>query len=480
MIVGFSKYGTGDGASPINYLLDSKREGRENNPPELVRGDPKLTKNLINALDFKFKYTSGVLSFAPNEEITQNMENTIIERFEQVAFSGLQQDQYNILWVRHTHAGHHELHFVTPRVELSTGKSLNTKPPGKNTQNHFDLFRSEINAKYGLADPEDPSRKRDFSQPNHEIHITLKAHRKGEKTQEDIKTTLNSYLSEKAVIGEIRGRNDVLEHIQTLDLNIPRQGKDYITVHDPVSNKRFRMKGTLYERDFTPSRTIETAETGRKRDYSKPSREDSERFARKVDELNQRKAQYHRQRYNVSIQKSDQSINLSSRRPLNCDMHDDNARDTPIHTNNVKRPSKRNTEALSTRKNHRSNQINKVCRQSMPRNTGYKIEILRQSKQRKTVSDSNGTLNHDRTRENTNKRITDITERISRNVQEFTKRVQHHFRNEHSTENTIEIIRRATEEYSRTNQNLTESNRKIDQLGKKLNQTKKRTIKLSR
>ena len=131
MIVGFSKHGTGDGASPINYLLNPKREGRENNPPELVRSDPKLTKNLIDALEFKFKYTSGVLSFAPNEEITPSMENTIIERFEQVAFSGLQKDQYNILWVRYTHAGHHELHFVTPRVELSTGKSLNTKPPGK-------------------------------------------------------------------------------------------------------------------------------------------------------------------------------------------------------------------------------------------------------------------------------------------------------------------------------------------------------------
>lgn len=352
-------------ALSIIYSIQ-KKEGRENNPPELVRGDSKLTKNLIDALDFKFKYTSGVLSFAPNEEITQSMENTIIERFEQVAFSGLQQDQYNILWVRHTHAGHHELHFVTPRVELSTGKSLNTKPPGKNTQNHFDLFRSEINAKYGLADPEDPSRKRDFSQPNHEIHIALKAHRKGDKPQEDIKTILNSYLSEKAVLGEIRSRKDVSEHIQTLDLNISRQGKDYITVHDPVSNKRFRMKGTLYERDFTPSRTIETAETGRKRDYSKPSREDSERFARK--------AQYHRQRYNLSIQNTDQSINLSSCSALSCRIHNDNTRDTQTPTNNDKRPSKRNTEALSARKNDRSNQIDEVCCQS---------------KQRKTVFDSN-------------------------------------------------------------------------------------------
>ena len=69
--------------------------------------------------------------------------------------------------MRHTHAGHHELHFITPRVELNTGKSFNIKPPSKIVQQQFDGFRSEINAKYGLADPDDPARKRDLSIPDH-------------------------------------------------------------------------------------------------------------------------------------------------------------------------------------------------------------------------------------------------------------------------------------------------------------------------
>ncbi|MDE9571774.1 relaxase/mobilization nuclease domain-containing protein, partial [Xenorhabdus bovienii] len=83
------------------------------------------------------------------------------DRFEALAFAGLGSDQYNILWVRHSHAGHHELHFVTPRVELSTGKSLNIRPPGEASKRAFDDFRSEINARYGLADPEDPHRVRE-------------------------------------------------------------------------------------------------------------------------------------------------------------------------------------------------------------------------------------------------------------------------------------------------------------------------------
>nr|WP_232221531.1 relaxase/mobilization nuclease domain-containing protein [Desulfovibrio sp. 6_1_46AFAA] len=51
-----------------------------------------------------------------------------------MAFAGLEPDQRNILWVQHSHAGHHELHFVIPRVELSSGKAFNPCPPvGRNT-----------------------------------------------------------------------------------------------------------------------------------------------------------------------------------------------------------------------------------------------------------------------------------------------------------------------------------------------------------
>src|SRR5699024_1086172 len=156
VMVGFSGHGTGGGAGPTEYMTDEKCKGREKEPPEVVRVDPDQTHDLIDSLDCKHKYTSMVLSLAPDENITREMEVAIIDRLDKVAFAGLEPDQYNILWVRHTHAGHHELHFVTPRVELSTGKSLNIKPPGDLAQATFDDFRSEINARYGLADPDDP------------------------------------------------------------------------------------------------------------------------------------------------------------------------------------------------------------------------------------------------------------------------------------------------------------------------------------
>lgn len=290
MIVGFSKHGTGGGKGPINYLTDPKLKDRDISPPEVLRGNPELTRQLIDSLDFKWKYTSGVLSFAPNEKITPEMERAIMDRFESVAFAGLEKDQYCCLWVRHSHAGHHELHFVTPRVELSTGKSLNIKPPGKLAQEHFDDLRSEINARYGLADPDDPDRARAHKPPSHIL--------KGGK--EDIGTALNSIIEQRLVNGLIKSRSDVVEAIQALGINVPRQGKDYITAE--INGKKTRLKGALYERDFDINKAIAGASAARERDYSRPDPKASERAAQRVERHIAARTQYNQNRYRPTNQ----------------------------------------------------------------------------------------------------------------------------------------------------------------------------------
>ena len=252
MIVGFSRHGTGGGGGPVGYVTDKRRPGRENSPPEVLRGSPEATRNLIDSLDFRHKYTSGVLSFAPKEKVTPEMEQAFMDRFEQVAFAGLEADQYNILWVRHTHAGHHELHFVTPRVELGTGKSLNIRPPGDAAKQAFDDLRSEINARYGLADPDDPRRAREIAQPDHELKIAAEALRRGEKPQEDVRLLIDAvFLSQRAAQGLIRSRSDVIEQVSDLGMQVTREGKNYITVSDPQSGQRWRMKGDFMSVSLT-------------------------------------------------------------------------------------------------------------------------------------------------------------------------------------------------------------------------------------
>jgi hypothetical protein len=65
MIVGFSKHGTGGSKGPIQYLTGTHSpDGTRRQPaPVVLRGDPALVGKLIDSLDFKHKYTSGVLGF---------------------------------------------------------------------------------------------------------------------------------------------------------------------------------------------------------------------------------------------------------------------------------------------------------------------------------------------------------------------------------------------------------------------------------
>lgn len=101
MIVGFSKYSKGCGKAPVEYLTSGRNmDGTPRKPfPVVLQGDAKLVQRLIDSLPFMHKYTSGILSFAPGETITPEMERNIMEGFEQAAFAGLQPDQYSILWV---------------------------------------------------------------------------------------------------------------------------------------------------------------------------------------------------------------------------------------------------------------------------------------------------------------------------------------------------------------------------------------------
>ena len=297
MIVGFSKHSTGSGSAVVDYLVDEDRPGREAAKPEVLSGDPELTANLIDTISFKRKYTSGVLSFAPGENIAPKQEQAIMDRFESLAFSGLDKDQYCILWVRHKHAAHHELHFVTPRIELSTCKSLNINPPGTASRKHFDDLRSEINARYGLADPTDPSRAHAVATPDHELKIAAEALRSSSKPPDNMRVLVDQVLSQRALQGLIRSREDVLEHVKDLGFDVARAGKDYITVRDAQSNQRWRLKGALYAADYELGRTLEVSAQARERDYTKPDARAANDFAKRVEQHISTVAKYNQKRY---------------------------------------------------------------------------------------------------------------------------------------------------------------------------------------
>jgi hypothetical protein len=55
-------HGKGSGDMPTNYLTRPDYPGRDEQPPEVLRGDPDVTRELINSLDTKWTFTAGVLS----------------------------------------------------------------------------------------------------------------------------------------------------------------------------------------------------------------------------------------------------------------------------------------------------------------------------------------------------------------------------------------------------------------------------------
>ena len=294
MIVGFSKHGTGSSTGPIQYLTGTQSpDGTLRQPaPVVVRGDPALVGQLIDSLDFTHKYTSGVLSFAPGETITPLMEERIMDAFERVAFAGLERDQYSILWVRHSHAGHHELNFLVPRVELSTGKSLNIAPPGKASRDLFDTFRSMVNAQYGLADPDDPSRAQDVRLPNHVARVRADATRKGKALHDDLRAVITEHVRREVDAGRVKDRGGVEAFLKAQGYTLTRTGKDYLTVLDPTTGDKLRLTGGLYHREqFDPSQSRPQVR------YGMPDPDRAAQLAATLERLTATRARYHQTRY---------------------------------------------------------------------------------------------------------------------------------------------------------------------------------------
>ena len=249
MLVKFFARGVGSGSGPVEYITrrTSPNTGKLREPaPEVIRGNPEITQQLIDGLDFKYKYNSGVLSFAIEDAPTESQQQAIIDSFESYAFAGINQDSYNTLWVRHTHTGSDrvELHFVTPKVELDTGKSLNIAPPG--WHGYFKPWQTYWNIKQDWARPDDLARKRIYS-PGYQALIDAENKRAGLVTAPDPKKQLTEYITKRIEAGLVTDRDRIISSFTELGLEIPRQGKNYITVLDPETNNRYRLKGGIYE-----------------------------------------------------------------------------------------------------------------------------------------------------------------------------------------------------------------------------------------
>ena len=102
-------------------------------------------------------------------------------------------------------------------------------------------------------------------------------------------------------MGLIRDRAELLETLTDAGFEIPRAGKNYITVKDPEMNERWRLKGEVFNENWTAEATVERqVEQGLGGDTYRTRRLDAiefgeiqERFAGQCET----RATYNRERY---------------------------------------------------------------------------------------------------------------------------------------------------------------------------------------
>lgn len=301
MLIKFTTGGRGGGGTVAAYLLDHEREGREAAAPEVVRGDMTRTSELIDSIARDWTYTHGVLSFAPEDAPSEEQQREAMDTFEAFAFAGLDAEQYDITWVRHQHTsgGRVELHFVTPRMELVSGRALNIAPPG--WERSFSKLRDALNLSHGWARPDDPARARDlgFERP-------AEWRRDGFRLNEG-REAVHAYVSALIEQGAVQDRASMIQALTEAGLGVTRQGKNYLTVQDAESGDRLRLKGRIYEKDWSYEQELGRAgareagwSDGRDRVLDRQRAEEAQRACAVARE---RRAEQHRNRYFPSYER---------------------------------------------------------------------------------------------------------------------------------------------------------------------------------
>ena len=299
MLVKFLSHGKGSARAAVEYLVGERdAEGHEREGVEVVRGNPDMVAAVADSLEFERRYTSAVIAWAPEDQPTGEQIEAVLDEFEKTAWAGLEADRYAWTAVLHRERGGGvHAHILAAQCDLQTGRSLNIAPPG--WQRTFDPLRDAFNHEHGWSRPDDPARAR-AQRPGHLAYIEASKLRAGLEHEADPRTLIRDYLVQRVEHGAVKGRADVVSALEDVGLEVPRQGKDYITARDPDSGKRWRLKGELYERDFEPGRLdLPAAEQAGDRPATDRGRSRARARAarRELERRRKRRAAFHRGRY---------------------------------------------------------------------------------------------------------------------------------------------------------------------------------------
>lgn len=280
MIVKFlGNRGGGNAAAVMNYMLgkDRNRDGAV-----LISGDPELTARMADNLNFKNRYTVGVLSFEESD-LEQQQKDKIMQSFENTLLAGLERDQYDITWIEHRDKGRLELNFVIPNVELSTGKRLQPYYD-KADRPLVENWKQVTNHEYGLTDPHDPTKSQAVKSLNRQNLP---------KDVQQVKEQIGQVIANQIELGNITDRTGVVDTLERAGFEVARQTNKSISIKNPDGKRNIRLEGVIYE-DRRLGKELAKDHSRAKQSYAGTGAERYKTASAKLQQLTARKLEANR------------------------------------------------------------------------------------------------------------------------------------------------------------------------------------------
>lgn len=277
----FGNRGAGSATASVNYLV-GKNHDRAG--ASVLKGNIEVTRQLAESLDFKNRYTVGVLSFE-EKDLPEQTKAEIMASFESTVFAGLEQDQYSIAWVEHKDKDRLELNFFIANVELTTGKRL---------QPYYDradrglikAWKDTINHDYQLSDPNDPQKTLDLK-PNQSLP----------RNKNDFRQLIHDTIKQEVLAGCIKNRDEVIAFMQARGLEVARTTKTAVSIKDPDGGQNIRFKGEYYEQNFRVNESYTATQDQASRDYRTEQRERISSIRAELESRVTAKREYNQARY---------------------------------------------------------------------------------------------------------------------------------------------------------------------------------------
>lgn len=214
----FLENGVGDPARAASYVIDDKdHQNRPRAGVQVLRGDPSTFAALAKSSPHKYKYTSVVIAWAEEDKLSDQDISEVLDAFEKHAFVGLEPHQYHMTAVMHVEDnGAKHVHILVPRIELTSGKSLNIAPPGH--RYYFDPLRDYFNYRNNWARPDDPARSRDSKLPDHiyfENAAAIRADLKGEVKKHRIEL-IDQFILHRILSGVVTNRESIIQSLKEI------------------------------------------------------------------------------------------------------------------------------------------------------------------------------------------------------------------------------------------------------------------------